>query len=66
MSAPFVVEEDLDLVTFHVRDTSGNIQKYSEYIGRGDSENLRYYIHMYMFPNKSKKDFNQSFRNIYS
>ena len=31
MSAPFVVEEDLDLVTFHVRDTSGNIQKYSEY-----------------------------------
>ena len=66
MSAPFIVEEDLDLVIFHVRGNEGNIKKYSEYIARGDGEKLRYYIRLYMFPNKSKKDFDQSFRNIYS
>ena len=54
-----------DKVIFHIRDeSSGDVVKAECYIERGDSEGLRRLIHQHMFPNKTDKDFEDSFQLI--
>ena len=54
-----------DKVTLHIRDeSSGEIIRQECYIERGDSEALRQFIHQHMFPNKTDKDFEDSFQLI--
>lgn len=54
-----------DKVIFHVRDeSSGDMVKAECYVERGNSKVLRQLIHQYMFPNKTDKDFEESFQLI--
>jgi len=55
----FVIhEENEDLVSFYVRESNGEYKIYSEYITRGDTYMLNYYIKCYMFEKKENQNIN--------
>ncbi len=57
MYMAFVIHDDNeDLVSFYVRESTGNYKIYHEYIIRGDTYTLNYYINCYMFEKKKNHD----------
>ena len=51
MYMAFVIhEEDEDYVSFYTRTNEGKIYVSTEYIQRGNSTKLNYFINLYMFP----------------
>ncbi len=59
MYMAFVIhEENEDLVSFYVRESNGEYKIYSEYITRGDTYMLNYYIKCYMFEKKENQNIN--------
>ncbi len=57
MYMAFVIHDDNeDLVSFYVRESTGKYKIYHEYIIRGDTYTLNYYINCYMFE-KNKKQY---------
>jgi len=50
MYMAFVIHEDNeDRVSFYVRGNNGQYKIFTEYVARGDSDALSYYIKYYMF-----------------
>jgi len=45
-------EDDEDRVSFYTRTDEGKIYVSTEYIQRGNSTKLNYFINLYMFPKK--------------
>jgi hypothetical protein len=57
----FVIhEDDEDYVSFYTRTDEGTIYVYTEYIQRGDSGKLQFFINRYMFPKKQMSIFSQN------
>ena len=57
MYMAFVIhEENEDLVSFYVRENNGEYKFYTEYIIRGDTFMLNYYINLYMFEKKKNQN----------
>ena len=57
MYMAFVIHEDNeDRVSFYVRGDDGQYKIFTEYVARGDSDALSYYIGCYMFGKKEKHD----------
>jgi len=53
MYMAFVIhEDDEDHVSFYTRTDEGKVYVFTEYIQRGDSVKLNYFINQYMFPKK--------------
>ena len=53
MYMAFVIhEDDEDHVSFYTRTDEGKVYVFTEYIQRGDSDKLNYFINQYMFPKK--------------
>jgi len=53
----FVIHEDNeDLVSFYVRESTGKYKIYYEYIIRGETNTLNYYINCYMFEKKENRN----------
>ncbi len=53
MYMAFVIHEDNeDRVSFYVRGNDGQYKIFTEYVARGDSGALSYYIKYYMFGDK--------------
>ena len=51
MYMAFVIhEDDEDYVSFYTRTNEGKIYVSTEYIQRGNSTKLNYFINLYMFP----------------
>ena len=56
MYMAFVIhEKDEDLVSFYTKDNDGKHIIYNEYIHRGDTSSLNFYIKQYMFHNKKER-----------
>ena len=65
MYMAFVIhEENEDLVSFYVRENNGEYKIYTEYIIRGDTFMLNYYINLYMFEKKKNQNINITEENI--
>jgi len=57
----FVIHEnDEDRVSFYTRTDEGKVYVSMEYIQRGDSNTLNYFINQYMFPKKQMVDLSQN------
>jgi hypothetical protein len=57
----FVIhEDDEDHVYFYTRTDVGKVSVSMEYIQRGDSNKLNYFINQYMFPKKNMVDLSQN------
>ncbi len=57
MYMAFVIHEDNeDRVSFYVRGEDGQYKIFTEYVARGDSGALSYYIRCYMFEDKEKQN----------
>ena len=62
MYMAFVIhEDDEDHVSFYTRTDEGKVYVFTEYIQRGDSAKLNYFINQYMFP-KNKCQFYHKIR----
>ena len=56
MYMAFVIhEDDEDHVSFYTRTDEGKVCVFTEYIQRGDSKKLNYFINQYMFPKKQNQ-----------
>ena len=61
MYMAFVIHEnDEDRVSFYTRTDEGKVYVSMEYIQRGDSNTLNYFINQYMFPKKQMVDLSQN------
>ena len=61
MYMAFVIHEnDEDHVSFYTRTDEGKVYVSMEYIQRGDSNTLNYFINQYMFPKKQMVDLSQN------
>ena len=61
MYMAFVIhEDDEDYVSFYTRTDEGRVYVFTEYIQRGDSDKLTYFINQYMFPKKQMSFFSQN------
>ena len=56
MYMAFVIhEDDEDHVSFYTRTDEGKVYVFTEYIQRGDSNKLNYFINLYMFRKKQNR-----------
>jgi len=61
MYMAFVIhEDDEDHVSFYTRTDEGQVSVFTEYIQRGDSAKLNYFINQYMFPKKQMSVLSQN------
>jgi len=61
MYMAFVIhEDDEDYVSFYTRTDEGMVYVYTEYIQRGDSSKLKFFVNKYMFPKKQMSFFSQN------
>ena len=61
MYMAFVIHEnDEDRVSFYTRTDEGKVYVSMEYIQRGDTKTLNYFINQYMFPKKQMVDLSQN------
>ena len=61
MYMAFVIhEDDEDQVSFYTRTDEGTVYVSTEYIQRGNSDKLNYFINKYMFPKKQMLVFSQN------